>query len=171
MKHGVLIKTIPEDAKQHPIHLKNWITPDGKVFKYHNEKIYILKGWINKEWGYPMVTVGNKSRPIHQLILETFVGFRPSSNHEARHLDGNSFNSILSNLAWGTKKENGEDRVLHGTSKRNRPTREQCNFTKYELAQLQEVKLLLKQGLSQREIARRTYISATHIGRIAKWDV
>jgi hypothetical protein len=35
---------------------------------------------------------------------------------ECRHLDGDPSNNRPSNLAWGTCKENGEDRIRHGTS-------------------------------------------------------
>jgi hypothetical protein len=33
---------------------------------------------------------------------------------ECRHLDGNPANNRLENLAWGTDKENGQDRIRHG---------------------------------------------------------
>ncbi len=52
-------------------------------------------------------------RKVHQLILETFVGPCPEGL-ECLHNDGNKLNNHLSNLAWGTAKENGEDRVRHG---------------------------------------------------------
>ena len=51
---------------------------------------------------------------IHALVLEAFVGIRPPMN-EARHLDGNPANNRLENLAWGTKSENMQDAICHGT--------------------------------------------------------
>ena len=55
-----------------------------------------------------------KRYKVHRLILETFVGTRPSLQ-ETRHLDGNISNNHLSNLKYGTKSENTYDSVRHGT--------------------------------------------------------
>jgi hypothetical protein len=56
----------------------------------------------------------DKQRPVHQLVLEAFVGPRPE-NCEVRHLDGDPSNNRLDNLAWGTKAENQADKLRHGT--------------------------------------------------------
>lgn len=55
---------------------------------------------------------------VHQLVLLAFVGPCPEGM-ECRHLDGNRQNNNLANLRWGTSKENGSDRIKHGTSKVN----------------------------------------------------
>ena len=52
---------------------------------------------------------------VHRLVLLAFVGPCPEGM-ECRHLDGNPKNNNLCNLCWGTKKENGEDKVKHGNS-------------------------------------------------------
>jgi hypothetical protein len=52
---------------------------------------------------------------VHTLVLEAFVGPCPEGM-EARHLDGNAFNNLLSNLTWGTKLDNAKDKIKHGTS-------------------------------------------------------
>jgi hypothetical protein len=63
---------------------------------------------------YPTVTlIGRKSRSVHSLVLEAFVGPRPEG-HEGLHGDGNRTNNHLSNLRWGTSKENKEDAIKHG---------------------------------------------------------
>lgn len=56
------------------------------------------------------------SRPflVHRLVLEAFVGLCPEGM-ECRHLDGNPRNNILSNLRWGTRLENQQDSIKHGT--------------------------------------------------------
>lgn len=56
-----------------------------------------------------------KSRPVHQLILETFVGPRPLGQ-ETRHLNDVKDDNRLSNLKWGTQKQNYEDKKKHGIS-------------------------------------------------------
>lgn len=52
-------------------------------------------------------------RTVHRMVLETFVGPRPDGK-EACHGDSNGRNNYLSNLRWGTRKENAEDRVKAG---------------------------------------------------------
>lgn len=54
-----------------------------------------------------------KNRMVHNLVLEEFVGPRPDGM-ETRHLDGNPKNNHVSNLAWGTPKENSHDIDRHG---------------------------------------------------------
>lgn len=56
-----------------------------------------------------------KNVHIHVLVAETFIGPRPPLA-EVRHLDGNRHNNRLSNLAYGTRKQNAEDMVAHGNS-------------------------------------------------------
>lgn len=46
---------------------------------------------------------------IHCLVLEAFVGPRPTPQHESRHLNCNPSDNRLVNLRWGTKAENHAD--------------------------------------------------------------
>lgn len=55
---------------------------------------------------------------VHVLVLEAFVGIRPSKLHHARHKDGNPENPRLDNLEWGTVAENMQDKLKHGTAQR-----------------------------------------------------
>lgn len=59
----------------------------------------------------------HKTRLVHHLILEAFIGFRPFGT-ECRHLDGNQQNNKLDNLRWGTHSTNMQDKVRHGTDNR-----------------------------------------------------
>jgi hypothetical protein len=56
---------------------------------------------------------------VHGLVLAAFVAERPAgADVEARHLDGVKTNNTPENLVWGTRRENGQDKVRHGTSQR-----------------------------------------------------
>jgi hypothetical protein len=68
--------------------------------------------------GYAMITLwaGGKQKrvSVHKLVLEAFVGKKPPGL-VCRHLNGLRTKNHLDNLAWGTNKENEEDKVRHGT--------------------------------------------------------
>lgn len=55
---------------------------------------------------------------VHVLVLEAFVGARPTPKHQCCHGDGDRGNARLSNLRWDTPKANSADRMLHGTDGR-----------------------------------------------------
>ena len=53
-------------------------------------------------------------RKVHRLVAEAFHG--PGlPGQEIRHLDGVRINNAASNVAWGTPKENSDDKMRHGT--------------------------------------------------------
>jgi hypothetical protein len=53
---------------------------------------------------------------VHLLVLETFVGPRPTTRHHGAHLSGDKSNNRLDNLGWKTPVENAADKKLHGTA-------------------------------------------------------
>lgn len=55
---------------------------------------------------------------VHTLVLETWVGFCPPGK-ECRHKDDNKANNKRTNLSWGTKQQNAQDRVRNGTQYRH----------------------------------------------------
>ena len=77
-----------------------------------------LRPGLSGDDGYELVALSKNGRPItrhvHRLVLETFVGL-PPLGMECRHLDGDQLNNNLTNLAWGSKVENAQDQIRHGT--------------------------------------------------------
>lgn len=65
------------------------------------------------------------TRSVHQLVLEAFIGPRPKFC-EARHLDGDPGNNRTENLAWGTSRENSDDKRRHGTEKNGNVDKSRC---------------------------------------------
>lgn len=55
-----------------------------------------------------------KNFTIHSLVARAFLGECPEG-YEVRHLDGNSKNNSIQNLKYGTRSENRQDSVKHGT--------------------------------------------------------
>lgn len=79
-------------------------------------------------------------RKVHLLVLEAFRGPRPNPKMDGCHEDGNAQHNTLSNLYWGTKKDNAQDRVRHGT---------QVHGTTHPLVELTEQQVLeVKQAMT-----------------------
>lgn len=85
----------------------------------------ILKPWPKGPKGHLAVSlrVSDKRlvRLVHRLVMAAFVGPCPHGM-EVRHLDGDSTNNVLSNLAYGTHSENELDKLRHGTHGNARKT-------------------------------------------------
>lgn len=98
----------------------------GRVRSLLGREPRILKACIDRK-GYAQVNLSGGDRSlapvprVHGLVLLAFVGVRPDGM-ECRHVDGDSMNNRLSNLAYGTHSENELDRVAHGTHHNARKT-------------------------------------------------
>lgn len=82
----------------------------GKVLKSTPGSSGYLRVCLSKSGGLRHFTV-------HTLVLNAFVGPRPEGL-QCRHLNGIQTDARLCNLAWGTIKENTNDRISHGKQPR-----------------------------------------------------
>lgn len=71
--------------------------------------------------GYDVVSLSRDGKSytytVHRLVLSAFVGECPEGC-EARHLNGNRGDARLTNLEWGTARENAADRIRHDSQQR-----------------------------------------------------
>lgn len=74
-------------------------------------------------------------------MLEAFVGPCPDGM-ECCHEDGNPGNNALSNLRWGTTRDNQADRVRHGTSNRG----ERCGTSKLTAEEVRAIRREYAEG-------------------------
>jgi len=80
----------------------------GNVYSYR-KGTYLKPGMASG--GYLTVSLGRRrSRCVHELILTTFVGPRPSPKHVSRHLDGDKLHNCIFNLEWATYSRNALDK-------------------------------------------------------------
>ncbi|MBW1729194.1 MAG: HNH endonuclease [Deltaproteobacteria bacterium] len=100
------------------------ITKDGRVWSYPKRRSSTTGRWLksNKTSNdyFQVVLCKNKKKfpqSVHRLVLETYIGKCPK-NMVCRHLDGNKANNHLDNLCWGTRHENEQDKIKHGTVRR-----------------------------------------------------
>lgn len=103
------------------------VTREGLVFSVSSN----WRGYGRREMrqtpnsdGYPSVRIivdGKRKRvAVHVLVAAKYLPPRPSSLHEVRHLDGDKMNRHADNLAWGTQKDNADDRERHGRTSRGK---------------------------------------------------
>ena len=121
--------------------------------------------------GYYRVNVRDGSCPakvfvmnVHTLVLNAFVGERPEGM-VCRHLNGNALDNRLSNLCWGTPKENTQDAIRHGTAPFLRHG-ENALAAKLKLSDVKAIKKMYSQGMTQQEIAKLYSISQHHVSDI-----
>lgn len=103
-------------------------------------------------------------RPLHQLVLETFVGPRPSPRHEGAHIDGRKSNNALDSLAWKTPEQNTADKRTHGTASKPgvKPTR-------LEPLDIEEIRArVLELGEPYSRVARDFGLHRHSVSRIAR---
>lgn len=131
---------------------------------YQFKKGKLLKQFYNRR--YKTVTlcwIGRKTITVHTLVLESFVSDRPD-NMEACHNDGNPENNNLSNLRWGTHKENSSDKIVHGTFQRGSKT-SNAKLTESNVA---KIKMMIRCMVPLTEIAKIYGVTPTNIGSIKK---
>ncbi len=107
-----------------------------------------LHGYIGKN-GYYAIRVQGSAMYIHTLVAEAFAGPRPAGM-ECRHLNGNPIDNRPENLAWGTRKENVQDMVRHGTMRLG----EHAGNSVLTMEEAIIIKHLRARGLSSTKIAR-----------------
>ena len=101
---------------------KYYVTENADVISLKRDHPLLLKPEANTT--RPRVRLvgpdgANQGFPIAKLTCETFRGKRPK-NHVIRHLDGNVFNNHISNLAYGTNKNNRNDAIIHGVGRKTK---------------------------------------------------
>jgi predicted transcriptional regulator len=100
-----------------------------------------------------------KRRQVGQLVLTAFVGPCPDGQ-ECRHLNGNPGDNRLNNLAWGTRRENAQDRIRHGTQARGSAS----VLSLLDESKVEEARRLYSEGHSQSSIARKFGVSRATVG-------
>lgn len=126
----------------------------------------ILTPSIEKDTGRAVVNLCKNAvrdrKRVHVLVLTAFVGARPEGMVACHFPDGNPANNRLSNLRWGTRKENGEDMVKHGNSQKGSKNKN----AKINDDQVREVRNHIAVGLSDLKISR-----LMGIGRATVYDI
>ena len=97
---------------------------------------------------------------VHVLVAEAFLGRRPKG-YQTRHLNGIKTDNRASNLAWGTAKDNADDRTNHGQTLRG----EHHGSSKLTDTAVRDIRRRAGQE-SQEHIAAQYGVAQTTVSRI-----
>lgn len=105
---------------------------------------------------------------VHRLVALAFLGEPPADKPETRHLDGNQKHNHYTNLAFGTRLQNMEDRARHGRN----PKGTKNGRAKVDETDVGEIRRFLLDGISASALARSFHLEKTtvlDIGRGKLW--
>ncbi len=91
------------------------------------------KGGANYERVWLKAHPRNRFVLVHILVLETFVGPRPTPGHECNHKNGIKRDNRASNLEWATRSENIRHAFASGL---NRPSYGNRRLTPEQVVQI-----------------------------------
>jgi len=141
-------------------------TKDGRIWSKKRNK------WLKPQhWGNYLRVALRHNKSTHQkslahVVLETFIEIRPKGM-ECRHLDDNPSNNKLSNLRWGTRKENIQDQIKHKTHSGFCRKGEKNPLSKLKKSDVKMIVYMYRTGLFiQKEIANFYRIDKTTVSNI-----
>lgn len=141
-----------------------WSCKAGGRWGTMKSEWFSLTPGISIRGGYPVIALSHqgkpKTYPVHILVLLVFRGPRPHGM-QGRHLNGNPKDANLSNLTYGTPKENAADRRKHGREIRGE---EKAN-SKLSSMLIQYARDCIKSGISQTKTAKSMGISQSTLSR------
>lgn len=158
--------------KQIPNYPGYYATKDGRIWSGENKSNHKKGKFLKPDLvrGYFQVVLYRSGeryrRKVHQLILETFIGFCPA-NMECCHNNGNPKDNRLDNLRWDTRSNNAKDAVKHGTSAPLHYNGENSSSSKLKESDVRMIIYMWRTGeFMQKEIAKIYNISKAQIERI-----
>ncbi len=104
-----------------------------------------------------------RSLHVHRLVALAFV---IGTGDVVRHLDGDGFNNVDSNLAWGSHADNEADKDRHGRVPRGL----QHGRAALTKDQLQAIRELHSRGFSQVKIAKATGTNRGTVGYVVRGE-
>lgn len=134
------------------------------ALSYSGDECLLWPFCVNNQ-GYAQVNnAASGKKLVHRLICEIKNGSPPAPHYHAAHSCGNGHLGCITpaHLRWATPKENAEDRVIHGRSRRGvlSPT------NKITEADVHEIVTRMECGESQSAVAKKFGISQKAVSKI-----
>lgn len=138
------------------------------------ERILLL---CQRKTGYLTVIVGGKSRRVHRLVLEAFVGPCPD-RMQACHWNDIPDDNRIENLRWDTRDANFADQRRNASNKPRRSRQTHGGFGRgaahihSKLTEAQALAILNEDRRSNRVLAKELGVSPSTVAQIRtgrKW--
>lgn len=144
------------------------VSNTGKVYSVKYKKCLSTtpnhRGYLRVGIYLPDGTV--KRLSVHAMVLETFVGEKPSKEYQVDHIDGDKTNNDLSNLEWVTPSENISRAFKNGLKTGIKGTNHPVSV--YSDLQIHKACRLLEKGLSIPDVSKKVGIPKSYLYSIAK---
>lgn len=117
------------------------------------------------KFGYLIVTLSvdgkHYTRTVHKLVAEAFIGKR-NKGDVIRHLDGDPKNNHISNLSYGSQKQNMQDAIKHGTVERG----EKRYNAKLSNEDITRMKMDISNGMKSVEVSKKYGVSEIYVCKV-----
>jgi HNH endonuclease/NUMOD4 motif len=141
--------------------VRSWLNPGRNGIR----RSPVIRALVPDKEGYLTVTLRRDGKnfccKVHRLVLIAFGGPCPAGK-EVRHRNGIPNDNRLSNLLWGTRREQFEDQVVHGTDTRG----ERNGQAKLTYKQAEDIRRMLASGARAGSIAVDVGVSQATVSRI-----
>lgn len=147
MADFVLVKSLGDNYfinKQGILFSKPRMGSKGGFLKEQNGEFY----------KFYRVSIDNKSKNVftHRLLGECFIP-NPENKPQINHKDGIKHNNSLDNLEWNTRKENIQHSIITGLKDMNFNRGENNSRAILNNQKVLEIKIKLKNGTKNRQLA------------------
>ena len=92
-----------------------YLSKSGKLWRYVGTKWIRCNEYISPK-GYPHVHLNGHIKRLNRLVAKTYLP-NPNNLQIVMHLDNNKLNNSITNLKWGTYKENSQQMMREGRNK------------------------------------------------------
>lgn len=156
------------------------VTQDGKVYSClirggsSNRGPWKLKSSVITKTGHEQVILrtprGSHSKGVHKLVALAYIP-NPHNYPIVRHLDDIGTNNHVSNLKWGTQKDNVRDSIINGKHV-NPPYGSGLNsprsLLKQSFRKQRRILRLFSLGITYKDIGKKVRISPKVVSRFIK---
>jgi len=126
----------------------------------------VLKPWLSHEYPTVSLRVRGKTitRKVCKIVMDVFGPPQPIGKPCVCHCNGNSHDSSLDNLVWGSHKDNMADARRHGTLAKG----ERQGQAKLTADIVNEIRHLREAGMTYRMIGERFGVCRHHVSHIVR---
>lgn len=132
----------------------------GSLYPYRKAGQLLKPGLTSV--GYPSVSLCGKTHLVHRLVAAAFIGPCPA-RCEVRHKDGTRINNHVSNLEYGTRKENVADARRHKTLYKAHD-----RHRKIPLEDHDKIRAMYRNGVCQRDICEMYGVTVSPVHKILR---